>query len=55
MKSTLPAFDLTTRCTSYGYAIPPAEILRPGFELVLCPKCGVTFEPAMRKKSQGFG
>jgi hypothetical protein len=38
-------FDLTTRCASCGYKIPPAEIVRPKFDHVLCPKCGTTFTP----------
>lgn len=49
MAHKTPDFDLTTQCTACGYKIPPAEVVRPGFDLVLCPKCGVTFEPATSK------
>jgi hypothetical protein len=40
-----PVFDLTNPCPKCGYRIPPAEILRPSFDHVRCPKCGATFEP----------
>jgi hypothetical protein len=42
-KLKLPKFDLTTKCTECGYAIPLAEILRTGWHLIRCPKCGKDF------------
>jgi DNA-directed RNA polymerase subunit RPC12/RpoP len=35
--------SLATPCPHCGYRIQPAEIQRPTFDQVTCPKCGITF------------
>lgn len=47
-----PIYDLSTKCTACGYAIPPNEILRTGWETMRCPKCGVDFTVPEGKWSQ---
>jgi len=41
---------LNTTCTECGYSISPAEIIRPTWETVRCPKCGAVFTPNRSSK-----
>jgi hypothetical protein len=36
---------LATPCPLCGYAIPPEEVRRTGFEKMVCPKCEKEFVP----------
>jgi ribosomal protein S27AE len=40
--------SLNTECTNCGYQIPPAEMRRPGFDTVQCPKCEAVFVPGRK-------
>jgi hypothetical protein len=35
----LPVFDLSTPCSECGYRIQPDELMRTGWDTVLCPQC----------------
>jgi hypothetical protein len=49
----LPTFDLTTPCTLCAYEIKPNELMRPGWNTVLCPECRREF--ALREpKAEGL-
>jgi|HubBroStandDraft_6_1064221.scaffolds.fasta_scaffold2490198_2 hypothetical protein len=47
-----PVYDLSTRCTAYGYTIPQKEHLHTGWETTRCPKCGVNFIPVPKGKGE---
>ena len=50
-----PVYDLSTRCTAYGYTIPQKEHLHTGWETTRCPKCGVNFIPVPKAKWSQLG
>jgi predicted RNA-binding Zn-ribbon protein involved in translation (DUF1610 family) len=42
--------SLDTVCTLCGYAIPPEQVRRTGYDRVICPKCGKEFVPQKTKQ-----
>jgi hypothetical protein len=40
---------LDTVCTECGFSISPMALVRVGWELVKCPKCGGEFVPVVKK------
>jgi uncharacterized Zn finger protein len=48
----VPKFDFSLPCPLCGYSIQPMELIRTGFHLVKCPKCGGIFDELAGKKPQ---
>jgi hypothetical protein len=48
-------YDLSTKCTACGYAIPPNEILCTSSDTMRCPNCGVDFIPLPKGKWSQLG
>jgi predicted RNA-binding Zn-ribbon protein involved in translation (DUF1610 family) len=42
--------SLDTVCTLCGYAIPPEQVRRTGYDRVICPQCGKEFVPQKTKQ-----
>ena len=50
-----PVYDLSTKCTACGYAIPPKEHQHTGSDTTRCPKCGADFVPVPKGKWSQLG